>query len=282
MSASVIDCPYNSIEATPPRVRSFAIEKALSSLGSGPHASPASGHASYAVDRVNGAQPKGGLLGRMTTAIACIRASPLKALRRPALLMFGGRKAASALENGSDGAGTADGCSAAIYYKDDSFIKGAAPDPADDKRLQNLSKGKKGKVAAAITNNDCAASETAVIAESIGPALSRRNQSLRGCPEQLACQQNLQRSETKKETAALNASSSSIRVNANSPASDMFAVLYPYSPVECDELRIEPGDQVRLLHLFSDGWTFVQKTDDGAIGAVPAVCLDTDPSDLVD
>ncbi|ORX67123.1 hypothetical protein DL89DRAFT_304462 [Linderina pennispora] len=56
---------------------------------------------------------------------------------------------------------------------------------------------------------------------------------------------------------------------------DLFTVLYPYTPVESDELSVRPGEIVRVLRLFLDGWTFVQRMDDGAIGAVPAVCLDT-------
>ncbi|KAJ2633122.1 hypothetical protein H4R22_000701 [Coemansia sp. RSA 1290] len=58
---------------------------------------------------------------------------------------------------------------------------------------------------------------------------------------------------------------------------DMFTVLYPYTPVENDELAIAPGDKVRVLRTFSDGWTFVQRVDDSKIGAIPAVCLDTEP-----
>ncbi|KAJ2122068.1 hypothetical protein IW147_003767 [Coemansia sp. RSA 720] len=56
--------------------------------------------------------------------------------------------------------------------------------------------------------------------------------------------------------------------------SDIFEVLYPYSPVESDELAITPGEKIRVLRVFSDGWAFVQRVDDGKIGAIPAVCLD--------
>ncbi|KAJ2596236.1 hypothetical protein GGF39_003529 [Coemansia sp. RSA 1721] len=109
-----------------------------------------------------------------------------------------------------------------------------------------------------------------------------RNQSLRGRPDRLVIRQHLEGSLSKQETGALNGSSSCIQDSVPSLFSDTFTVLYPYSPVESDELRIESGDQVRLLRLFSDGWIFVQRVDDGCIGAVPAVCLDTDPSELVD
>ncbi|KAJ2730103.1 hypothetical protein H4S00_000156 [Coemansia sp. D1744] len=57
--------------------------------------------------------------------------------------------------------------------------------------------------------------------------------------------------------------------------SDIFEVLYPYSPVESDELAITPGEKIRVLRVFSDGWAFVQRVDDGKIGAIPAVCLDS-------
>ncbi|KAJ1956057.1 hypothetical protein EC988_001540, partial [Linderina pennispora] len=37
---------------------------------------------------------------------------------------------------------------------------------------------------------------------------------------------------------------------------DLFTVLYPYTPVESDELSVRPGEMVRVLRLFLDGWTF--------------------------
>ncbi|KAI8318319.1 hypothetical protein GQ54DRAFT_314609 [Martensiomyces pterosporus] len=75
--------------------------------------------------------------------------------------------------------------------------------------------------------------------------------------------------------------SAGIAVDGDVNECDLFTVLYPYSPAENDELSIVPGERVRLLRLFSDGWTFVQKVCDGRIGAVPAVCLDTDPTGTV-
>ncbi|KAJ2710746.1 hypothetical protein H4R19_003594 [Coemansia spiralis] len=59
---------------------------------------------------------------------------------------------------------------------------------------------------------------------------------------------------------------------------DVLEVLYPYTSAESDELSITPGEQVRLLRMFSDGWAFVQRVDDGVVGAVPAVCLETSRS----
>ncbi|KAJ1735765.1 hypothetical protein LPJ61_000362 [Coemansia biformis] len=59
---------------------------------------------------------------------------------------------------------------------------------------------------------------------------------------------------------------------------DIFEVLYPYTSTEGDELSIAPGERVRLLRVFSDGWAFVQRLEDGVVGAIPAVCLDTSRS----
>ncbi|KAJ2782704.1 hypothetical protein H4R18_002130 [Coemansia javaensis] len=59
-------------------------------------------------------------------------------------------------------------------------------------------------------------------------------------------------------------------------ACDVFEVLHPYSSDVSDELSIVPGEAVRLLRMFPDGWAFVQRVADGTIGAVPAVCLDLD------
>ncbi|KAJ2856015.1 hypothetical protein FB639_006161 [Coemansia asiatica] len=166
-------------------------------------------------------------------------------------------------------------------FKDDSCVEGTSADPMDVSSIINIYPADKKNKSSIIRSAKEASAENK---ESIGPRLSRRNQSLRGCPEQLACQENLAGTLTKSETNSLDKSSnrSSIQIDANLISSCTFAVLYPYLPVESDELRIEPGDQVRLLHLFSDGWIFVQKANDGSIGAVPAVCLDTDPSVFVD
>ncbi|KAJ1899990.1 hypothetical protein LPJ66_001763 [Kickxella alabastrina] len=120
--------------------------------------------------------------------------------------------------------------------------------------------------------------------------IRKRDQSLRGCPEvaqAIITDVEIDRgntcgpkreSEKKVPSVALHA----IYSDAESIDSDLFTVLYPYSSVEGDELTIKPGEKIRLLRLFSDGWTFVQRTDDGRVGAVPAVCLDTDPGAIVE
>ncbi|KAJ1899140.1 hypothetical protein LPJ66_002305 [Kickxella alabastrina] len=120
--------------------------------------------------------------------------------------------------------------------------------------------------------------------------IRKRDQSLRGCPEvaqAIITDVGIDRgntrgpkreSEKKMPPVALH----TIYSDAESIDSDLFTVLYPYSSVEGDELTIKPGEKIRLLRLFSDGWTFVQRTDDGGVGAVPAVCLATDPGAIVE
>ncbi|KAJ2161663.1 hypothetical protein GGF46_001256 [Coemansia sp. RSA 552] len=54
----------------------------------------------------------------------------------------------------------------------------------------------------------------------------------------------------------------------------VFTVQFPYSPAESDELSITPGEKVRVLRVFSDGWAFVERAEDSEVGAIPVVCLD--------
>ncbi|KAJ1666196.1 hypothetical protein IW140_001777 [Coemansia sp. RSA 1813] len=89
-----------------------------------------------------------------------------------------------------------------------------------------------------------------------------RDQSLRGHSKHIGA-------DVKQGNEIEDDASSSISSN------ELFTVLYPYSPVEDDELLISPGEQVHVLRLFSDGWVFIRRENDGEIGAVPAVCLDT-------
>ncbi|KAJ1946732.1 hypothetical protein FBU59_001965 [Linderina macrospora] len=105
--------------------------------------------------------------------------------------------------------------------------------------------------------------------------ISKRNQSLRGRPSiDQAFYIDIHRKEKQQEPAE------GLAKDGQAVEPDLFTVLYPYMPVENDELSIRPGEMVRVLRLFLDGWTFVQRMDDGAIGAVPAVCLDTDLADI--
>ena len=54
-------------------------------------------------------------------------------------------------------------------------------------------------------------------------------------------------------------------------ASRFMIVDAPYTPLLSDELPLEVGDVVRLLHAFDDGWCIVERN--GATGAVPKICL---------
>ncbi|EGN93782.1 hypothetical protein SERLA73DRAFT_188886 [Serpula lacrymans var. lacrymans S7.3] len=50
----------------------------------------------------------------------------------------------------------------------------------------------------------------------------------------------------------------------------------PFAPTLEDELRVSPGDSVRILKVFDDGWTFVERVgsnEDGAKGLIPVDCL---------
>ncbi|KAJ2676154.1 hypothetical protein IWW42_000823 [Coemansia sp. RSA 1085] len=105
--------------------------------------------------------------------------------------------------------------------------------------------------------------------------IAKRGQSLRGCKGQLKPSPSETSSLAKSENESNDALENQIDIDVTD--GDMFTVLYPYTPVENDELAIAPGDKVRVLRTFSDGWTFVQRVDDSKIGAIPAVCLDTEP-----
>ncbi|KAJ2452956.1 hypothetical protein EV183_002541 [Coemansia sp. RSA 2336] len=105
--------------------------------------------------------------------------------------------------------------------------------------------------------------------------IAKRGQSLRGCKGQLKPSPSETNSLAKSENESNNVGEDQPDIDVAD--GDMFTVLYPYSPVENDELAIAPGDKVRVLRTFSDGWTFVQRVDDSKIGAIPAVCLDTRP-----
>ncbi|KAI9471627.1 hypothetical protein BX667DRAFT_92349 [Coemansia mojavensis] len=105
--------------------------------------------------------------------------------------------------------------------------------------------------------------------------IAKRGQSLRGCKGQLKPSPSETSSLAKSENESNDALEDQIDIDVTD--GDMFTVLYPYTPVENDELAIAPGDKVRVLRTFSDGWTFVQRVDDSKIGAIPAVCLDTEP-----
>ena len=54
-------------------------------------------------------------------------------------------------------------------------------------------------------------------------------------------------------------------------ASTFMIVDAPYTPLLSDELPLNVGDIVRLLHAFDDGWCIVERN--GATGAVPKICL---------
>jgi hypothetical protein len=54
-------------------------------------------------------------------------------------------------------------------------------------------------------------------------------------------------------------------------ASRFMIVDAPYTPLLSDELPLNVGDIVRLLHAFDDGWCIVERN--GATGAVPKICL---------
>lgn len=54
-------------------------------------------------------------------------------------------------------------------------------------------------------------------------------------------------------------------------ASRFMIVDAPYTPLLSDELPLNIGDVVRLLHAFDDGWCIVERN--GATGAVPKICL---------
>ncbi|KAJ1941872.1 hypothetical protein GGF37_003355 [Kickxella alabastrina] len=120
--------------------------------------------------------------------------------------------------------------------------------------------------------------------------IRKRDESLRGCPEvaqAIIADVEIDRGNTRgpkreSEKKVPSVALDTIYSDAESIDSDMFTVLYPHSSVEGDELTIKPGEKIRLLRLFSDGWTFVQRTDDGGVGAVPAVCLDTDPGAIME
>ncbi|PVV03076.1 hypothetical protein BB560_002441 [Smittium megazygosporum] len=50
--------------------------------------------------------------------------------------------------------------------------------------------------------------------------------------------------------------------------------VYSYYPKEYDELELNPGDIVRIIKVFSDGWALVELAKGLKVGAVPLVCLD--------
>ncbi|KAJ2847047.1 hypothetical protein IWW36_004053 [Coemansia brasiliensis] len=105
--------------------------------------------------------------------------------------------------------------------------------------------------------------------------IAKRGQSLRGCKGQLKPSPSETNSLVQPEDESNDAPEHPIGIDVTD--GDMFTILYPYTPVESDELAITPGDKVRVLRTFSDGWAFVQRVDDSKIGAIPAVCLDTGP-----
>ncbi|KAJ2345533.1 hypothetical protein GGF43_005195 [Coemansia sp. RSA 2618] len=126
-----------------------------------------------------------------------------------------------------------------------------------------------------------------------GLTIAKRGQSLRGCSVALkgartTAQEHSSPStvESSSSPTHLTASESNFYDVPEHPDSDngstysttdgdIFSVLYPYSPIESDELAITPGEKIRILRVFSDGWAFVQRVADSKIGAIPAVCLDS-------
>ncbi|KAF9435195.1 hypothetical protein BGZ76_006734 [Entomortierella beljakovae] len=51
------------------------------------------------------------------------------------------------------------------------------------------------------------------------------------------------------------------------------SVVYPYNAVAQDELTLRPGNQIRLIHVFDDGWVFGEQIDHAgvvvAVGVIP-------------
>ncbi|KAJ1987096.1 hypothetical protein GGI25_003343 [Coemansia spiralis] len=102
-----------------------------------------------------------------------------------------------------------------------------------------------------------------------------RSQSLRGCPCNKLRTKLLKDVPEQNKRQTEQATDCGCCTDVKPKASnELYTVLYPYSSVEKDELSIVPGEQVHILRLFSDGWSFVQRVNDGRVGAIPVVCLD--------
>ncbi|KAJ1839529.1 hypothetical protein LPJ57_010817, partial [Coemansia sp. RSA 486] len=146
-SLSATGCPHNSLETTtPPRTRSFVFDKAFSDSANGFSMSPVSKPASTTENK---AQSKAGLFGRTAAAFICSLARPTKALRRPTPLT---QQVAQMPRS----------CQATVNSR---------PGQGGDKNGQAIAV--------------CAAAKASTSDESIGPMLSKRNQSLRGRPDRL-------------------------------------------------------------------------------------------------
>jgi hypothetical protein len=75
-----------------------------------------------------------------------------------------------------------------------------------------------------------------------------------------------------------NASSSA--PNLNSEFAPVETIKRPFAPSLDDELAVTPGDFVRVVKVFDDGWAYVEKIGASARGLIPLDCMRDAGQDL--
>jgi hypothetical protein len=61
--------------------------------------------------------------------------------------------------------------------------------------------------------------------------------------------------------------------SASGTSLEVETVRHPFIPQMHDELEVDIGDSVRIVHRFDDGWVFVEKIPGGEQGLIPLNCL---------
>jgi len=55
--------------------------------------------------------------------------------------------------------------------------------------------------------------------------------------------------------------------------SSEYKALFPYDPQLDDEISLSPGDNIKLIRVFDDGWAIARNFSTGREGAIPLACL---------
>ncbi|KAH9947438.1 hypothetical protein B0H21DRAFT_691907 [Amylocystis lapponica] len=74
--------------------------------------------------------------------------------------------------------------------------------------------------------------------------------------------------------------SSLLSVSVDSHFATVETICRPFVPTMSDEMSTAPGERVRMLQRFSDGWAYAEKVETGSRGLIPIDCLRTTDEDL--